>query len=136
MQENRRVLSDRAASNTGLLRDFHFAIAARRHGANCGYDFSDTRFDQVPVVRAQHQYRHFPARQVLLIGELLIRRNEQIETRFFRRRQQRTVFQPGPALKPRGDNCVTIDQQAKFLRDALIENDFFIRPANVLPVPA
>jgi hypothetical protein len=38
------------------------------------------------------QHSHLPTHQVLLVGKLLIGRNEQIEARFFRRRQQRPVL--------------------------------------------
>jgi len=74
----------------GLLAgNFHLGIAARRHRVDSSHDFADTRFDEVPVIRTRHQHRHLSACRILLVGQLLIRRNEQIETGFFRRHQER-----------------------------------------------
>lgn len=82
------------------------------------------RFDRIPVIRTQNNQRHFSPPQVLLIPDLLIRRNEQLEARFFRCIQKRTVRQAGLSLKPRRYyRVISLDQKTQFLRNALVEDD-------------
>ena len=53
----------RAAEKHGgalLVRNFDFGIAARSRRGDRGHDSGYMRFDQIPVIRTQHQPRHFP----------------------------------------------------------------------------
>lgn len=69
-----------------------FGVTARHHPINRRHDLADSGFNEIPVIRTQHQQRHFPAGEILLVADFLIRRDEKVEARFFRRRWQRLRF--------------------------------------------
>ena len=111
----------------GLLWDFDFGIAARCRCVNRGDDPGNLRLDRRPVVRTQNHQCHLSAGKVLLIPDLLIRRDEQLEGRLFRRLQKRTVRQTGLPLKPHCyDRMISFDQKTEFLRNAFVEKDLHL----------
>ena len=67
-----------------LFRYLNLGTAARRRRIDRGHDVGRIRLNEAPVIRAQHHERDFPSSQILLVAQLLIRRNEQIEACFLR----------------------------------------------------
>jgi|GEM_PF-3959972 len=59
------------------------------------------RSEHWPVCSDKHNYRDASQREILLIPQVLIGRNEDIETICFRGRQQRTVLKAIPTTLKR-----------------------------------
>jgi hypothetical protein len=62
--------------------------------------------------------------EVLLVGNVLIRRNDRFKCFDHGGGEKSSIFQPRPAHKPDGEDLMALKPFAKILDDALIKKDF------------
>ncbi len=77
-----------------LERYFNFGETTRRRGIHGGHDPFDVAAQNRPLLIAEHHERDCPPRQVLLRAQVLVGRQQNIETRGLRRRDQFTIRRP------------------------------------------
>ena len=80
-----------------IERYFNFGEPTRRRAIHGGNDPFDVATQNRPLLTAEHHERDRPSRQVLLIAQVLVGRQQNIDTRGLRRRDQFTIRRPFPS---------------------------------------
>src|ERR1051326_4712485 len=90
-----------------------FAIHAGLYGSDSNRDFGGVLLNLRPARRWQDENSDSPMRQILLILEILIRREEQLESGRFRSREQISLAHLRPSALVRGVDGMTNERVTK-----------------------
>jgi hypothetical protein len=84
-------------SMTLVVWDGGLSEAAGRGRVHCYDNLRNVRFDEAPSPLTQYNNRDLPAREILLVAEILVRRNQHLEPRGLGLIQQLAVSQLFPS---------------------------------------
>jgi hypothetical protein len=102
-------------------RNLHFDVAARRCRAHGGDDPFNILAQNRPLLVSENDKSDFPARQVLLVPDILVGRQQKLKARGFSGRYQFSVSKPVPSAFDGFHNDMTFEGIAKRGRGSVIE---------------
>ena len=104
-------------------RNFHLDIAARRcfiHGGNHSFDVSA---QDGPLSISKSHDRDFPARQILLVPDVLVCGHQKFEARGLSRIEQSAVNKPLPTVFNRFNDHMALQGVPQRRRRAVVKED-------------
>lgn len=102
-------------------RNFHFEIATRRGCIHRSHDPFNVAAQNGPLLIADYHKRDFPALQVLLVADVLVRREQNFETFRLGCRDQLAVNEAIPSAFYSFNNSVAFEGISKRSGSAVIE---------------
>src|SRR5262249_37580441 len=107
---------------TTVLQLNHF-VGSRLNGRDEPVSSRCIFADELQTVRRQFDDRDSSFRQILLVAQILIRRDEDVDFGILSGRQQLAVFQSLPAAFKGSRDGAILEKLAKWTRHAVVEQD-------------